>query len=66
MPRNRVYSFVGISSDFQIINQLGQTVKNFKVEANITNTIEAETLTDGVYFIKPINQNKSYKLIIKK
>ncbi len=55
-----------IDGDFQIINQLGQTVKNFKVEANITNTIEAETLTDGVYFIKPINQNKSYKLIIKK
>ena len=55
-----------IDGDFQIINQLGQTVKNFKVEANITNTIEAETLTDGVYFIKPLNQNKSYKLIIKK
>ncbi|WP_281297254.1 beta strand repeat-containing protein [Flavobacterium limnophilum] len=52
--------------DFQILNQLGQVMKTFKVNANVINTIEAENLTDGIYFVKDSNKNKSYKLIIKK
>ncbi|POY36519.1 secretion protein, partial [Flavobacterium alvei] len=54
------------NGDFQIINQLGQTVKMFNAKANVVNSINVETLTDGIYFVKDSNKNKSYKLIIKK
>jgi hypothetical protein len=56
----------GIDGDFQILNQMGQTVKTFKVNANIVNTINVEHLINGIYFVKNTNQAKSYKLIIKK
>jgi hypothetical protein len=52
--------------DFQIINQLGQVLKSFKIEANATNTIDLQNLNDNLYFIKEVNHTKSYKLIIKK
>ena len=56
------------NSNYQVINQLGQMVKTFKVEANVTNTIDLQNLNDGIYFIKEAEQtnNKPYKLIIKK
>ena len=38
--------------EFIIANQLGQTVKTFKVNSNIENIITIENLADGVYFIK--------------
>jgi len=52
--------------DFQIINQLGQIMKTFKVEANVINTIDIHNLNDNLYFIKEVNHSKSHKLIIKK
>jgi len=54
--------------DYKIINQLGQTVKIFKVDANAVNTINVENLANGIYFIKAISGTKigSQKLIIDK
>ena len=52
--------------DFYIANQLGQVVKEFKVIKNSANAINVENLSDGLYFVKNLNQNKSNKLIIKK
>jgi hypothetical protein len=67
---NPTTNIVNVNSDIdgniQITNQLGQTVKTFKVKANVPNSINVENLTDGVYFVKDSNKTKSYKLIIKK
>uniref|UniRef100_UPI002611C4BA T9SS type A sorting domain-containing protein n=1 Tax=Flavobacterium sp. TaxID=239 RepID=UPI002611C4BA len=54
--------------DFQIVNQLGQTVKSFKVNMNGINTINLDNISDGVYFIRGANQTKinTQRLIIKK
>ena len=54
--------------DYQVVNQLGQILKTFKIEANTINTVELENLSESIYFIKDIShpKNKSYKLIIKK
>ncbi|WP_445721751.1 T9SS type A sorting domain-containing protein [Flavobacterium sp.] len=54
--------------DFSIANQLGQTVKLFKVNSNLENSINVENLADGIYFIKGSNgtQIVSQRLIIKK
>ncbi len=54
--------------DLQIVNQLGQIVRAFKVNMNNTNTINLENLTDGIYFVNGANQTKitTQKLIIKK
>ena len=54
--------------NFLIINQLGQIVHSFKASSNIENIINIENLTNGIYFIKGINDTKvkSQKLIIKK
>jgi hypothetical protein len=54
--------------DFQVINQLGQTVKSFKVTANLLNTINLDQLSEGLYFVKGNNGTKisSQKLVIKK
>nr|WP_255477920.1 T9SS type A sorting domain-containing protein [Flavobacterium sp. 9AF] len=54
--------------DFVIVNQLGQTVRNFKVVSNIENNINIDNLADGIYFIKSLsnNQMKAQRLIIKK
>lgn len=53
--------------DFQIVNQLGQTVKVFKVIANNINTINIENLSQGIYFIKGSDATKigSQKMIVK-
>ena len=67
---NPSQGIVNIQSDadgyFQIINQWGQVLKSFKIEANATNTIDLQNLNDNVYFIKEVNHAKSHKLIIKK
>ena len=52
--------------DFQIVNQLGQIVKTFKVESNVVNTIDLQNLNESVYFIKEVNHSQSRKLIIQK
>jgi hypothetical protein len=54
--------------DFQVINQLGQTVKLFKVNANVLNAINLDQLSEGLYFVKGTNGTKisSQKLVIKK
>ncbi|WP_445457405.1 beta strand repeat-containing protein [Flavobacterium sp. HNIBRBA15423] len=54
--------------EFLIVNQLGQTVKTFKVNSNIENIINVENLADGIYYIKGTNgtQISSQNLIIKK
>ncbi|WP_428223275.1 T9SS type A sorting domain-containing protein [Flavobacterium sp.] len=44
-----------IAGDFNIVNQLGQTVKSFHTEANLENTIDVSNLTKGIYFIKGDN-----------
>ena len=53
---------------FIIVNQLGQIVHSFKATSNIENVINVENLTNGIYFIKEINETliNSQKLIIKK
>ncbi|NJM79932.1 MAG: T9SS type A sorting domain-containing protein [Flavobacterium sp.] len=57
-----------IDGDFIIANQLGQTVKSFKVNGGIENSINIENLSDGIYFVKGTNgtQISSQRLIIKK
>lgn len=54
--------------DYQVINELGQNLKTFKIEANTSNTINLQHLNEGLYFIKGMNdtKSKSYKLLIKK
>lgn len=65
-------STLNITSDFggnfEIFNQLGQSVKSFTVNANENNTISVDQLANGVYFIKGTNGTKisTQKLIIKK
>jgi hypothetical protein len=53
---------------FIIVNQLGQIVHSFKANSNVENVINVENLTNGIYFVKGINetQTNSRKLIIKK
>ena len=55
-------------SNYQVVNQLGQILKTFKIEANTINTVDLQNLPESIYFIKEINntRNKAYKLIIKK
>jgi hypothetical protein len=54
-----------INGDFEIANQLGQKVTQFKVKEG-SNTINLESLAEGVYFIKSKNNNfESQKIIIK-
>ena len=54
--------------DFRVVNQLGQTVKTFKVTNSSNNTIDLEYLNNGIYFIQGTNGTKitTGKLIIKK
>jgi hypothetical protein len=53
---------------FIIVNQLGQIVHSFKATSTVENVINVENLTNGIYFIKEINETliNSQKLIIKK
>lgn len=54
--------------DFQVINQLGQTVNTFKINSNTINSINLNSLSDGIYFVKGTSGTKviTQKLIIKK
>ncbi|CAH8285920.1 putative secreted protein (Por secretion system target) [Mariniflexile fucanivorans] len=68
-PSNRNVNIKSsLGGDFQIINQLGQTVKTFKANANIEATVYVGDLSEGMYFVKATNSTKvsSHKLIIKK
>lgn len=53
------------TGDVYIVNQLGQVVKEVKVEANVVNTINAENLAKGIYLVKQSNKSQSSKLIIQ-
>lgn len=54
--------------DFLIVNQIGQTVKTFKVSSNVENEINIEELTNGIYYIIGKDETKtlSKKLIVRK
>jgi hypothetical protein len=54
--------------DFQIVNQLGQTVRTFKVISNTINSINLTSLSDGIYFVKGTDGTKmiTKKIIINK
>ncbi|GAA4772752.1 MULTISPECIES: T9SS type A sorting domain-containing protein [Flavobacterium] len=54
--------------DFQVINQLGQMVNTFKINSNTINSINLNSLSDGIYFIKGTDGSKviTQKMIIKK
>ncbi len=53
------------TGDVYIVNQLGQIVKEVKVEANVVNTINAENLAKGIYLVKQSNKSQASKLIIQ-
>ncbi|TRX36409.1 T9SS type A sorting domain-containing protein [Flavobacterium sp. ZT3R18] len=63
---------LNIKSDFEgvfiITDQLGKTVKTFKVLNSDYNSINIESLSDGAYYLRATNGTKivSKKLIIKK
>lgn len=54
--------------DILIVNQLGQVVKAFSIEANVINKINVEELNEGTYFVKGTNGTNinTQKLVIKK
>lgn len=54
--------------DFQVVNQLGQTVSTFKVISNTINSINLTSLSDGIYFVKGTDGTKmvTKKIIINK
>lgn len=53
------------AGDVYIMNQLGQVVKEVKVDANVVNTINAENLAKGIYLVKQSNKSQASKLIIQ-
>ncbi|QCE41464.1 T9SS type A sorting domain-containing protein [Psychroserpens sp. NJDZ02] len=57
-----------ISGNFEIVNLLGQTVKAFKIKANIVTTLYVGDLSEGMYLVKATDRSNiaSKKLIIKK
>ena len=56
------------NGDILIVNQLGQIVKEFSIEANVINKINVEELNEGTYFVKGTNGTNinTQKLVIKK
>ncbi|WP_348812052.1 beta strand repeat-containing protein [Flavobacterium maritimum] len=54
--------------NYIIIDRSGKTIKSFNLDENIVNTLNLEDVSDGIYFIKSISDNKvkTQKLIIKK
>ncbi|MCL5127796.1 T9SS type A sorting domain-containing protein [Algibacter sp. L4_22] len=62
---NNVKLKSSLGGDFQIINQLGQTVKTFNTQSTIETTVYVGNLSDGMYFVKATN-GASQKLMIKK
>jgi hypothetical protein len=68
-PTNGIFKInSNFDGDFIIVNQLGQTVKTFKVNSNVEKIINVYNLSDGIYFIKSINVNqiKTQRIIVKK
>ncbi|WP_281239100.1 beta strand repeat-containing protein [Flavobacterium praedii] len=68
-PSQGIINIKSISnSDFQVVNMLGQVLKTFKTEANVTTTIDLQNLSENIYFIKENNdsKNKTHKILIKK
>jgi len=57
-----------ISGNFEIVNLLGQTVKAFKIKANIVTILYVGDLSEGMYLVKATDRSNiaSKKLIIKK
>jgi mRNA-degrading endonuclease HigB of HigAB toxin-antitoxin module len=55
-----------VAGDYQLVNQLGQLLKTFKVEANVINTINIENMSDGIYFLKESKGTQTHQLILKK
>ena len=66
-PSNlNVHITTNMDGYFQIINQLGQIIRTFKIGANIESTVYVGDLNDGFYFVKSVNSNFTQKLIVKK
>ncbi|WP_417876835.1 T9SS type A sorting domain-containing protein, partial [Winogradskyella sediminis] len=66
-PSDRnVHITTSMDGYFQVINQLGQIIKTFKVDANIESTVYVGDLNNGFYFVKSVNNNFIQKLIVKK
>ncbi|QXP60337.1 T9SS type A sorting domain-containing protein [Olleya sp. HaHaR_3_96] len=65
---NNVSFKSAISGDFEIVNLLGQTVKAFKIKANIVTDLYIGDLSEGMYLVKATDRSNiiSKKLIIKK
>lgn len=69
---NPTSGLLNINTDFDaqliILNQLGQTVKEFNVYSTITNVINIENLANGIYYVKSMNGNQInfQNLVIKK
>lgn len=65
---NTIYIKSDFEGKFEVINQLGQIVKTFKISLNEVNNINLTTLSEGLYFIKGTNGTKviTQKLVIKK
>ncbi|GAA4232198.1 hypothetical protein GCM10022291_06450 [Postechiella marina] len=62
--RNNVNIKTSLGGEFQIINQLGQNVKTFRLQSAIENNIYVGNLSNGLYFVKGSN-GVSKKLVIK-
>jgi PKD repeat protein len=68
-PSSGIVNFKSdFDGDFRILNQLGQTVKTFKVRSDSDNVVNLEKLNEGVYYIHGKRGNKAInrKVIIKK
>jgi Secretion system C-terminal sorting domain len=63
-------NFIKIKSlnggDFQLINMLGETIKEFNVKSNIETTVDINGLSEGLYYIKSVSTNNVQKLVIKR
>jgi|GEM_PF-5374668 len=62
---NIVTSYEG---NYIIIDQSGKKIKSVNLDENVVNTIHLENVSDGIYFIKSISDNKikAQKFFIKK
>jgi PKD repeat protein len=68
-PSSGIVNFKSdFDGEFRILNQLGQTIKTFKVRSDSDNAINLEQLNEGVYYIHGTRGNKAItrKVIIKK
>lgn len=68
-PSSGIVNFKSdFDGEFRVLNQLGQTIKTFKVRSDSDNAVNLEQFNEGVYFIHGMRGNKvvTRKLIIKK